>query len=193
MLEPSQGKKEAHLMSDTPLSPSERSFGQYAALQEVFDQAVSLFHLLRTLAAQLHGQGNLTAARRGILRSLDRLGPQTVPQMARARPVSRQHIQTEVNELEADGLVELVENVAHKRSRLVRLTPKGKAHLEAMYRREAELLGAVELAIPEDALRSTALVLQELREALLQAQLRVTRGAGQERSAESTMGEEHDV
>src|SRR5262245_25632462 len=93
-----------------------------AALDDVIDQAVGLFHLLHALAAQLHGAGELTAGRRGVLRGLDRLGPQTVPQMARARPVSRQYIQMLVNELESEGLVELVENAAHKRSRLVRLT-----------------------------------------------------------------------
>jgi len=57
----------------------------------------------------------LSAARRGVLRSLARLGPQTVPQMAGARPVSRQHIQTIVNALAADGLVETIDNPAHKR------------------------------------------------------------------------------
>src|SRR5215467_8953227 len=98
-----------------------------AALDDVIDQTVGLFHLLHTLAAQLHGAGELTAGRRGILRGLDRLGPQTVPQMARARPVSRQYVQLLVNDLEAEGLVELLENAAHKRSRLVRLTARGKA------------------------------------------------------------------
>jgi DNA-binding MarR family transcriptional regulator len=149
--------------------------GQYAALQEVFSQTVGLFHLLRALAEKLHQQGELTAGRRGILQELDRLGPQTVPQMARARPVSRQHIQAEVNQLEAEGLVELIDNIAHKRSRLVRLTPKGKTLLEAMDQREAEFFATLDLAIPEEALRSTAGVLQSLRETLLQAELRLRR------------------
>jgi DNA-binding MarR family transcriptional regulator len=158
-------------MSHEERAPS----GQYAAMQEVFDEAVSLFHLLRALAARLHGQGEMTAARRGILRGLDRLGPQSVPQMARARPVSRQHIQVEVNQLEAEGLVELIENAAHKRSRLVRVTPKGKAYLEAMNRREVELFNALALAIPEESLRSTAETLHALRARLAQAHLHLSR------------------
>ncbi len=117
---------------------------QFHAMQEVIDQTVSLFHLLRALAEQIHQQGELSAGRRGILRELDRLGPQTVPQMARARPVSRQHIQLEVNQLEDDGLVELIENIAHKRSRLVRLTQKGKAYLKVMEGREAEFYAQFE-------------------------------------------------
>jgi len=165
---------------------------RFAALEEVVDQTVSLFHLLRALAGDLHGQGEMTAGRRGILRGLDRFGPQTAPQMARARPVSRQYIRMLVIQLEADGLVELRDNRAHKRSRLVRLTPKGKASLDAMHRREAEFYATVELGIPEETLRSTAEVLHALREALLQAQLRMTRGCEQETSVppQDTMEDE---
>jgi DNA-binding MarR family transcriptional regulator len=166
-----------------PNDKNTASYGQYLALQAVFDQTVSLFHLLRALATQIHGEGELTAGRRGILRGLERFGAQTVPQMARARPVSRQHIQMEVNQLEADGLAELVANVAHKRSRLVRLTPKGKAHLEAMYRREAEFLATLELPPSEETLLSTAEVLRIVREALARAQRQHTRTSAQETSA----------
>lgn len=151
--------------------------GDSAILEDVIDQTVSLFHLLHALAAQLHGEGELTAGRRGILRGLDRLGPQTVPQMARARPVSRQYIQMLVNDLEAEGLVELVENVAHKRSRLVRLTPRGKAALTMMYRREAEFYATLDLHLPGQDLRTTADTLRSLRDALQLAQLRQARAS----------------
>ena len=154
--------------------------GQFLAMEEVFDQTVSLFHLLNALAGQIHGRGDISAGLRGVLRGLDRLGPQTVPQMARARPVSRQHIQAEVNQLEAEGMVELVNNIAHKRSRLVRLTPKGKAYLETMYAREREFFAAVALDVPEDALRSTAEVLHALYDVLQQAHLRATRESASE-------------
>jgi DNA-binding MarR family transcriptional regulator len=151
------------------------SAGSGAALGEVIDQTISLFHLLRALAEDLHGQGELTAARRGVLRGLDHFGPQTVPQMARARPVSRQYIQMLVGQLEADGLVELRDNIAHKRSRLVYLTPQGKAYLEMLYQREAALYTTLEIGLSEEALRSTAHVLRSLRETLAQAQLRLSR------------------
>ncbi len=157
--------------------------GRFAALEDVVDQTVSLFHLLRALADDLHGQGELTAARRGVLRGLDRFGPQTVPQMARARPVSRQHIQMLVNHLEADGLVELRENRAHKRSRLVRLTPQGKAYLDALYQREAAFYATLALDLPEDTLRFTAHVLRSLRDALLHAQLQTSREREEEARA----------
>ena len=146
------------------------------AFDEVIDETTGIFHLLHAIAAQLHGGGELTAGRRGILRGLDRLGPQTVPQMARARPVSRQYIQMLVNGLEADGLVELYENPAHRRSRLVRLTAAGRETLGAMYRREAELYATLDLPVDEGELRDVAAILRRVRETLLATQLRLTRG-----------------
>jgi DNA-binding MarR family transcriptional regulator len=146
------------------------------AFEEVIDETTGLFHLLHAVAAQLHGGGELTAGRRGILRGLDRLGPQTVPQMARARPVSRQYIQMLVNGLEADGLVELYDNPAHRRSRLVRLTAAGSETLAAMYRREAVLYTTLDLPVTEAELRDAAVILRRVREALLAEQLRYERG-----------------
>jgi DNA-binding MarR family transcriptional regulator len=156
-----------------------------AALEDVIDQTVSLFHLLRALAERLHDEGELSAGRRGILRGLDRLGPQTVPQMARARPVSRQYVQMLVNDLEAEGLVELAENAAHKRSRLVRLTPRGKAALAAMYEREATFYATLDLGLPAETLQASADTLRALRDALLQAQLR------QARTCDASLQHEH--
>ena len=83
-----------------------------------------------------------------ILRSLDRLGPQTVPQLARARPVTRQHIQILANGLIEDGLIAAEENPAHRKSPLLILTPKGKRQLQAMQQREIELLTNAPLALP---------------------------------------------
>src|SRR5436190_234471 len=93
-----------------------------SSLGALIDETVALFHRLRAAAAAIHGEGELSAARRGVLRSLARAGAQTVPQIAAARPVSRQHIQTVVDALVADRLVETTDNPAHRRSVLVRLT-----------------------------------------------------------------------
>src|SRR5262249_19593397 len=102
-------------------------FGGTPAMDAVIGETVALFHRLRDASQQVHGQGELSSGRWGLLRDLDRLGPQTVPQMARSRPVSRQYIQTLVDGVVKQGLVELVENPAHKRSPLVELTAKGQA------------------------------------------------------------------
>jgi DNA-binding MarR family transcriptional regulator len=133
------------------------------ALLRLFDETTALFHRLRTIASQVHGQSELSAGRRGVLRSLDLLGPQTVPQLARARPVSRQHIQMLVNDLLKDELVTTEENPAHRRSPLLRLTSEGKRHLEAMRKRENLVLAHVHPDLSPKQLANAADALQSVR------------------------------
>jgi len=135
-----------------------------AALMSFVDETRALFHRLRLAAEQLHRRGELSAGLRNILRDLNRLGPQTVPQMARARPVSRQHIQALVDRLAEEGSVAFMDNPAHERSRLVRLTPQGKQLVEAMNRREAEILGRLKINIPGRDLLKGAAVLRAVRQ-----------------------------
>lgn len=137
-----------------------------AAMQSLFAEVVGLFHRLRVLAEQLHGQEGMTGGSRSILFELDRSGPRTVPQMARARPVARQHIQGLVDQLKARGLVELDENPAHRRSHLVRLTGPGRALVESMNRRETELLQRLQIPVRTDDLRTATTVLRAMREIL---------------------------
>src|SRR5690348_10370084 len=66
----------------------------------------------------------------GILRLLIRDGPMTPPELARIRPISRQHCLTIINQLAEQGYIEFVENPRHKRSHLARVTKKGRANFE---------------------------------------------------------------
>ena len=68
----------------------------------------------------------------GVLRTLVKDGPRTVPEIARSRPISRQHCQTIANALHAKGLVEFIENPKHKRSMLLRVTKMGRERFEGM-------------------------------------------------------------
>jgi DNA-binding MarR family transcriptional regulator len=101
-----------------------------------------------------------------LLVDLARTGPQTVPNMARARAVSRQHVQALVDRFRARGLVELAENPNHRRSRLVRLTRNGRAQVKSMLQRETAALRSLGLAIPPQQIRSAARALQTLRQQL---------------------------
>jgi len=81
----------------------------------------------------------------GLLRSLALIGPLTVPQIAEMRPTSRQRMQRLADELEAEGLVEFIDNPSHRRSKLVRLTRKGEARyceLSARFLTIASTMGA---------------------------------------------------
>jgi len=137
---------------------------QADALFAVFEETRALFHRLKVVVEQIHKEGQMSGGLRGVMRSLLAEGPQTVPQMARARPTSRQHIQVLVNRLLELDLVELVDNPAHKRSRLVSLTPAGIKRIEAMNRREAALLQEFPVGVSEKNLHSTVRTLKKLRE-----------------------------
>jgi DNA-binding MarR family transcriptional regulator len=101
-----------------------------------------------------------------VLEHLLREGPSTVPAIARARRVSRQHIQAIVNPLLHEGMVERVENPAHRRSKLVRLTAAGQKVIEDIRRHEAHHLDQADIGVSDGELRSAAQVLRQVREAL---------------------------
>jgi DNA-binding MarR family transcriptional regulator len=99
-----------------------------------------LYFLLRAVGDALHADLGITTGMRGVMTSLAAAGPRTVPELARERPVSRQHIQTLVNDLLAAGLVEASPNPQHRRSPLLGLTDVGRRCLKTMQDREAALL-----------------------------------------------------
>ena len=133
------------------------------ALESVFDEVRLLFHRLRLVADELHENTHVTAAMRGVLEGLARLGPQTVPAMARARPVSRQHIQNIVNELLQQKLVATEDNPAHKSSPLITLTKKGAGIIQQMKERESRLLSKSRIQVSDKSLACTAESLQAIR------------------------------
>ena len=136
-----------------------------AAVDELTLTTALLYFRMRKAAEELLGEGAQSAGRRSVLKSLSSDGPQTVPQMARLRAVSRQHIQKLVNGLRADKLVELVENPAHKRSRIVRITNAGKAVAEATARREANILPELSRGIALEDIHTATGVLKGLKAA----------------------------
>ena len=134
-----------------------------AALMAVIEEAAALHLRAQAVVEQLHGRPELTNACRGVLRDLARLGPRTVPQLARGRECSRQHVQVLVNRLAADGMAEMIPNPDHCRSPLVRLTPAGRDTLEAMWRREGDVIDELPTALQVEELEGATRVLREMR------------------------------
>ena len=98
----------------------------------------------------------------GFMRSLAVLGPLTVPQIARMRPTSRQRMQRLADELAAEGLVEFVENPRHRRSKLVRLTPKGDARYRELDARLVAIASTMGVALSETDIRKTIEIVRQL-------------------------------
>lgn len=136
------------------------------ALLDVVVETTHTFFRLRAAGAKFGAITPWGGSTLGLLRSLRNRGPLTVPQIARMRPVARQHIQKLANEMAADGLVAFVDNPAHKRSRLVRLTPEGEAAHDALFGRMIALCERLARGMDAAALRTTAETLGALRSKL---------------------------
>ncbi len=106
----------------------------------------------------------------GLLNSVITQGPQTVPQIARARPVSRQHIQKLANEMLAEGLIRFVPNPAHKRSQLIEATPKGIDAYSRMNSSLGELADALGGTFSKEELFIAASVIERMRAGLAERQ-----------------------
>lgn len=87
-------------------------------------------------ASDLHADLGLHVGHRAVLRDLVERGPATAPQLAAMRPVARQYMQRLIDDLNAMGLVTFKTNPAHRRSRFVAATAKGRRAFAAMQVRE---------------------------------------------------------
>jgi len=136
------------------------------ALQHLAAENAALFYKLRVLANSIHEQGEFE---RLLVQSLDREGAQTVPHLAKARGVSRQHVQTAVNGLISAKLVEASTNPAHRRSNLIDLTPAGRKFAESLRAKEAAAMADVDLGISAKELENIAESLSGLHKRLQKA------------------------
>ncbi len=117
------------------------------------------FNRLKALSDDLHGDVQITTAMRAVMETLSEAGARTVPQIARAKGVTRQHIQLLADALVKAGLAAVKDNPAHRRSSLIALTDKGKRAFAKMQAREAPIVE--EMAWEFDALeldRATAVL-----------------------------------
>lgn len=131
--------------------------------QDLFEELRHLHNRLRWLGDQVHVKAGQTSAKRSLLMSLHREGPTPVPDLARERLVSRQIVQTQINLLIKDGLVTSKTNPRHKRSNHIVLTHKGKALVERMLQREADLLRQADIPVSDSDIRETIDRLRRIR------------------------------
>jgi len=122
-----------------------------------------LFHQIRAVAeAAVPATDGFTVSHRGVMESLASGGAQTVPALARARPVARQRIQVLVNDLSAWGLVEALPNPAHRRSALMALTAAGRRRFDAILAAEEEVLSSIPFSLSARRMVAVAEELSQL-------------------------------
>ncbi len=135
-------------------------------IETVIDEVRLLWNALVQYGDRLHADEPVTMGMRAVLEFLSKNGAMTVPNIARARHVSRQLIQGFVNELIAGQFVRATPNPEHKRSPLIELTASGSRKIGSMRRKEGKLLGDTDLDLSESELRQLANGLRAIRTAL---------------------------
>ena len=97
------------------------------AFTEIVVEIFKLSGLLATEGDRISAPLKLSSSRWKILGALARSGHElTVSQIARNMGQSRQAVQSLVNVLSEQGLIEFIDNPHHKRARLVSLSNEGK-------------------------------------------------------------------
>ncbi len=135
-------------------------------IETLLDEVRLLYHRMVQVADEIHRDEPVTLGMRAVMEFLLKNGPTTVPDIARRRFVTRQHIQTLVNALQAGDFITFKNNPSHKRSFLVSLTGKGTRLIRSMRRREERLYRDIDLRKHKSQLAQAARVLKEVRQAL---------------------------
>lgn len=124
------------------------------------------FQCLKAYGDEVHAALGVNASMRGVLESLDEGGPLTVPQIARLKGVSRQHIQLVVNALAKHGHAAIAANPQDARSPVVEITKTGRALYRKIVARELTILLALAEQFPPTDLAITRRTLDEIKSAL---------------------------
>ena len=107
---------------------------------DLFREVFKLHASLSAVMDGVHEQAGMSTAQHKIIRTLEEMGPVTVPEMAASLGVSRQFVQTVCNHLFAMELLEFKDNPRHKRSRLVLLTERGRAAFQQARQNENQTI-----------------------------------------------------
>lgn len=155
-------------MTDNPhnLQGSAAPTPEGEALYEVMIQIPRLYHLMRSINIRGEDLSSWTDGMWSLLRSLQLDGPRTVPQIARARGLSRQRIQKLVDEAQAAALVRLRTNPDHKKSRIVALTREGATLFEQIDKELRQTAEGISHTFDIRDLDAALRILFDLRESL---------------------------
>jgi DNA-binding MarR family transcriptional regulator len=132
------------------------------AITELMLEVAQCFFKIRALGQKAGFITGWGGGAFGFMRSLALLGPLTVPQIAQMRPTSRQRMQRLANELAAQGLVEFIDNPKHRRSKLVRLTPRGDARYRELNARLLSIASTMGVALSEADIRKTIEIVRQM-------------------------------
>ncbi|WP_431801176.1 MarR family winged helix-turn-helix transcriptional regulator [Halobacillus andaensis] len=95
------------------------------AFDLLIEETVAMYHCFKTMVEDTHTGSALSTNELGVLLCLSN-GPQTIPQIVKRSPFSRQYVQKVVQQLKDKAFIQRLENPKHKRSFLIKLTEDGE-------------------------------------------------------------------
>jgi DNA-binding MarR family transcriptional regulator len=155
-----------HVVNDEPSARTPAG----DALTDLVMQVVRLIRDFTAAGEALAKPAGQTLARWLVLEAVQD-GPASVAQIARQMHLARQGVQRLADVLVRDGLAVYEPNPAHRRAKLLRLTPQGRSALrtvQAAQRSWADALGA---ELGEADLRQASAVLERVLDAIRKPEL----------------------
>jgi len=148
------------------MGPKQSKAGSGKKFHDLFREIFKLQAALSNVMDRVHEQAGLSSAQHNIIRTLQEMGPVTVPDMAAQLGVSRQFVQTVCNRLFAMELLQFEDNPRHKRSRLVLLSDKGRAGYQQARRNENHTIAKALKGLDADKAAEAHELLKQIRRAV---------------------------
>ena len=152
-----------HVVNSDDLPPSRTPAGD--AFTTLLGQVIALTRRFTTIGEALARPAGQTLARWLVLETIqDR--PATVAQIARTLLLARQGVQRLADVLVRDGLAAYENNPAHRRAKLLRITPSGRTTLRSIQRAQVAWADALGAKIGEQELRQASILLDRVLQAV---------------------------
>jgi DNA-binding MarR family transcriptional regulator len=152
-----------HVVNAGDLPPSRTPAGD--AFTSLLGQVIGLTRRFTAAGEALAKPAGQTLARWLVLETIqDR--PATVAQIARSLVLARQGVQRLADVLVGDGLAAYEDNPAHRRAKLLRITPAGRTALRSIQTAQAAWADALGARIGEEELRQTSILLDRVLQAV---------------------------
>jgi DNA-binding MarR family transcriptional regulator len=152
-----------HAVNSEDRPPSRTPAGD--AFTAFLTQVIGLTRRFTTAGEALAKPAGQTLARWLVLETIQDQ-PSTVAQIARSLRLARQGVQRLADVLVRDGLAAYQDNPAHRRAKLLRITPPGRTALRTIQTAQAAWADALGAEIGEEELRQASLLLDRVLQAV---------------------------
>lgn len=152
-----------HAVNTDAQPPSRTPAGD--AFTALLGQVIGLTRRFTTVGEALAKPAGQTLARWLVLEAVQD-APATVAQIARTMHLARQSVQRLADVLVRDGLAAYQDNPAHRRAKLVRLTPPGRSALRTIQTAQRAWADALGAKIGEEDLRQASILLDRVLQAV---------------------------